>query len=155
MFFLKLFFMALIAFKSFFCNMFWRNIVHHFYFFCLYISQSQNVLNLFLFFDHLQPRCSYKVCSYKKSVYYKLTVNDHIDYIFNKVNKLIDLLWKLQNFLPSKVFITIFKAFFRPHLDYDNVLCDQGFNNYSYERLELVQFHAWLAITGAIIGTSK
>ena len=81
-----------------------------------------------------------------------MTVNDHIDYIFNKVNKLIDLLWKLQNFLPSKVFITIFKAFFRPHLDYDNVLCDQGFNNYSYERLELVQFHAWLAITELLLG---
>ena len=55
------------AFKSFFCNVFWRNIVHHFYFF-VYISQAQNVLNLFLFFDEFQSRCSYEVCSYKKSV---------------------------------------------------------------------------------------
>ena len=64
--------MTLITFKSFFCNKFRRNIVHCFYyyyfffFFCLYISQPQNVLNLFLFFDQYQPRCSYKVCSYKK-----------------------------------------------------------------------------------------
>ena len=55
-----MFLMALMAFKSFFCNVFWRNAVHHFYFFCLYISQPQNVLNLFLFSDQFQPCCSYK-----------------------------------------------------------------------------------------------
>ena len=60
--------MPLMAFKSLFGNVFSINIVHHFYFFCLYISQPQNVVNLFLFFDQFQPRCSYKVCSYKKSV---------------------------------------------------------------------------------------
>ena len=64
--FLIMFLMTLMAFRPFFCNVFWRNIVHHLYFICLYISQPQNVLNLFLFFDQFQPRCSYKVCSYKK-----------------------------------------------------------------------------------------
>ena len=39
-----------------------------FFSFCLYISQPRNFLNLFLFFDPFQPRCSCKVCSYKKSV---------------------------------------------------------------------------------------
>ena len=37
------------------------------FFFCLYISQPQNVLNL-LFFDQFQPRCCYKVRSYKKKL---------------------------------------------------------------------------------------
>ena len=39
-----------------------------FLFSCLYISQPQNVLNLFLFFEKFQSCCSYEVCSYKKSV---------------------------------------------------------------------------------------
>ena len=31
--------------------------------------QAQLVLKLFLFYSHCQPRCSYKLCSYKKRVY--------------------------------------------------------------------------------------
>ena len=32
--------------------------------------QPQNVLILFLFFHQFQPRCPYKVCSYKKNKVY-------------------------------------------------------------------------------------
>ena len=60
--------MTLMAFKLFFCSMFWRDIVHDFISFCLYISQPRNFFNLFLIFDPFPPRCSYKVCFYKKSV---------------------------------------------------------------------------------------
>ena len=62
------FFLTLMAFKLSFCNLFWRNIVHHFYFFCLYISQSQNVLNLFLFFDQFQSVVLIKFVLKSKSI---------------------------------------------------------------------------------------
>ena len=63
-----MFLITLMTFKAFFCNVFWRNIVHHFFFFCLYISRPQNFRNLFLFFDQFRPHSFYKVWSYKKSV---------------------------------------------------------------------------------------
>ena len=37
-----------------------------------------------------------------------------------------------------------------PHLDYEDILCDQTFNNYFHERLDSIQYNAALAITGAI-----
>ena len=71
---LILFLMTLMAFQSFFCNVFWKNIVHHFNFFCLYLSQPENGLNLFLFFNQFQPCCSsYKVCSYKRKIVIGMT----------------------------------------------------------------------------------
>ena len=49
----------------------------------------------------------------------RLTFEGHLKVITTKINETIGLLWKLQNILPRLVLRTIYKAFVRPHLDYD------------------------------------
>ena len=50
---------------------------------------------------------------------FKLVFNEHLG---NALNKPTGFLRKLQNSLTRKGLITIYKAFIRPHLDYDEVL---------------------------------
>ena len=54
----------------------------------------------------------------------KLTFEAHYKTVLSKTNKTIELLRKLQNLLAKELLITIRKAFFRPHLDYGDVLFD-------------------------------
>ena len=72
-----------------------------------------------------------------------------------KISKTIGLLLKLQNLLPRAALITIYKAFIRPHLDYADILYDQGNNMSFQQKLESIQYNTCLAITGVIQGTSK
>ena len=74
-----------------------------------------------------------------------LSFEDHLKMILTKVNKTIEFLRKLQNI----------KTFIRPHLDYGNIIYDQAYNTSFHQKLELLQYNACLAITGAIRGTSK
>ena len=62
---------------------------------------------------------------------------------------------KLQNNLPRQALITIYKAFFRPHLDNGGILYDQTFKASFHQKLEKLQYSARIAVTGAICGTSK
>ena len=80
----------------------------------------------------------------------RLDFREHLQNMFNKINKTISLLRKLQKNLPRASLITIYKSFIRPHLDYGDILYDQAFNNSFHERLESIQYNAALAITGAI-----
>ena len=85
----------------------------------------------------------------------KLDFREHLQNIFKKVHKTISLLRKLQNNLPRAPLVTIYKFFIKPHLDCGNILYDQTLNNSFPEKLELIQYNAALAITGAIRGSSK
>ena len=73
--------------------------------------------------------------------------------ILNKVNKTIGLLGKLHHFLPRPALLTIYESFIRPHLDYGGIIYDQDYNASFHQKLELLQYNACLAITGAIRGT--
>ena len=73
----------------------------------------------------------------------------------NKVNKTIGLLRKLQNTLPRKPLLTVYKSFVRSHLDYGDVIYDQHYNNSFHQKLESIKYNAALAITGAIRGSSR
>ena len=75
--------------------------------------------------------------------------------ILNKVNKTIEFLRKLQNILPRSALLTIYKSFIRPHLDYGDIIYDQAYNTSFHQKIELLQYNACLAITGAIRGTSR
>ena len=68
---------------------------------------------------------------------------------------IIGLLRHLQNLLPRRSVVTIYKSFIRPHIDYGGVIFDQAYNKSFHEKLENVKYNASLAITGAIKGTSK
>ena len=86
---------------------------------------------------------------------FKLTCEDYLKNVSAKVNKTVGLSRKLRNLLPRTKLITIYKAFIRPHLDYDDVLYDQAFNSSFKEKLESIQNNVCMALTGAISGTSK
>ena len=47
--------------------------------------------------------------------------------MLNKVKKTISLLHKFQQSLQKQSLITIYKSFFRPHLDYGDIVCDRVF----------------------------
>ena len=66
-----------------------------------------------------------------------------------EINKTIGLLRKLQMLLPRIASMTIDKALIRPHLDYDDILCDQTFNLSLHGKLGFIQYRKCLAITGA------
>ena len=85
----------------------------------------------------------------------QLTFFENLKILTSKINKTIGLLRKLQNPLPRSVLITIYKAFVRPHLDYCDIISDEGYNTSFHHKLELFQYNACLAITGAIRDTSK
>ena len=66
----------------------------------------------------------------------KLNFGEHLKYIANKVNKSIGLLRKLQNLLPRRSLVTIYKSFIRPYIDYGDVIFDQVYKKSFYEKLE-------------------
>ena len=85
----------------------------------------------------------------------RLSFEEHLKMILNKVNKTIRLLRKLQNILPRFALLTIYKRFIRPHFDYGDIIHDQAYNASFHQKPELLHYNACLAITGAIIGTSR
>ena len=85
----------------------------------------------------------------------KLNFKQHVDSAISKVNKGISLIKKLRYTLPRKSLITIYKVFLRPLIDYGDIIYDQPNNNSFCEKLEVIQYKAALAITGAIQGTSR
>ena len=84
----------------------------------------------------------------------KLSFNEHIDDKIHPANKGVGLLQKLQTILPRSSWLTIYKSFIRPLLDYADVIYDQPFNASFSKKIESVQYNEALAITGAIKGSS-
>ena len=84
-----------------------------------------------------------------------LSFPNHLKTILNKVNKPVGLLRKLHNILPRPALLTTYKSFIRPHLDYGDIIYDQAYSTSLHQKLELLQYNACLAITGAIRGTSS
>ena len=68
----------------------------------------------------------------------------------SKANKGIGLITRLYPYLPRKTLVNIYKAFVRPHLDYDDIIYDNPSNDTFCHKIEAVQYNAALAITGAI-----
>ena len=54
----------------------------------------------------------------------KLICGGHLKMVSLNINKALGNLRKLQNLLPRSSLITIYKAFVRPHLDYDDIVND-------------------------------
>ena len=74
---------------------------------------------------------------------------------FKKAAKVVSVTTKINLLLPLFSLLTIYKSFFRPHLDYGDVIYDQPNNSCLSDKIETVQYNPALAITGAIMGTSK
>ena len=78
----------------------------------------------------------------------KLNFKEHLKDKFAIVNKGIGMLKKLSNYLPRHSLVNLNKAFIRPHLW-------QAKNMNICSKIEILQYNAALAITGAIRGSSK
>ena len=59
---------------------------------------------------------------------YRLSFEDHLKIILNKVNKTIQVFRKLQSILPRSPLLAIYKGFIRPHLGYGDIIYDQAYN---------------------------
>ena len=71
---------------------------------------------------------------------FKLNFQEHFEKMFNKVNKTIGILRKLQNTLPRSSLLTIYKSFIWPHLDYSDIIYDQAYNVYFQQKVESIQY---------------
>ena len=97
-------------------------------------------------------------CNYQKHLVIildsNLNFNTHIHKKIKKCNKLIGLMKRLSVNLPQNALLTINKSFIRPHLDYGDILYDKPNNENFWKKIEKVQYRVYLAVTGAIHGTS-
>ena len=66
---------------------------------------------------------------------FRLDFQEHWKSLVKKVNTTIALLRKLQNILPTSALLTIYKCFVRTHLDYDDIIYDEAFNNSFHQKL--------------------
>ena len=66
----------------------------------------------------------------------RVSFEEHLISDQSKTNKTIGFLRKLENTLPRQAFLTIYKAFVRPHLDYGDILYDQAYNASFHQKLE-------------------
>ena len=62
---------------------------------------------------------------------------------------------RFQPTLPRSSLLTIYKTFIRSQSDFPGVIYEQAFNFSFHEKLQSLQYNAYLAITGAIRGTSS
>ena len=79
---------------------------------------------------------------------------EQIDVKIKKATVGINIMRKLNLSLPRSSFLTIYKCFIRPHLDYGDVIYDKTNLSSLTNKIESVQYNAVLAITGAIRGAS-
>ena len=85
----------------------------------------------------------------------KLSLLNHFKTVFEKTNEKVGLLRKLQLVLARSSLLIIYKLLVRPHLDYGNIIYNQGYKTAFHQKMEAVQYNATLAITGAIKTSSK
>ena len=84
-----------------------------------------------------------------------MNFSHHVKEKIAKANKGIGLIRKLAHVLPRQSLLTIYKSFFRPHIDYGDIIYDQPNNESFCNLFEKFQNNAALAITGAIKGKSQ
>ena len=85
----------------------------------------------------------------------RLTFDEHLTNVSNKISKTIGLLQKLQNTLPRPALLTIYKYFIRPHLNYGDIIYGQAYNLFFHQKLESIQYNAALPLTVATRGSSR
>ena len=95
----------------------------------------------------------------------KLTFINHVNEKIKATTKAIGILKYLRKYLPINTLDQIYKMFIRPHFDYGDVIFHippftNPYNNTItlkplMDRIEKVQYHAALAITGTWQGTSR
>ena len=65
-----------------------------------------------------------------------------------KASKTVALLHRFQHILLRHTLITIYRAFICPYPDYGDILYNKGFNSSFHQKIESIQYNAFLAIVG-------
>ena len=81
--------------------------------------------------------------------------NTCIKVMLSRVYKGIGLLRNFFNKFPKQALVTIYNAFIRPHVDYDDIVYYKPNNETCINKFEKVQYDAVLAINGEMRGTSR
>ena len=77
----------------------------------------------------------------------KLSFYDHINVKISEENKGIGIIKRLSNTLPRNAFLTIYKSFIRPHLDYCDTIYYQPNNERFCTKIEPIHYNVAHAIT--------
>ena len=84
-----------------------------------------------------------------------MSLNEHVQSKTNKCYKIIGIIKKLSIHIPREASLWIYKSSVRPNLDHSDIIFDKP-NHESFKyRIENIQYKASVAITGAILGTSR
>ena len=59
----------------------------------------------------------------------RLSIEQHQRLVFNKIDRTIGLLHKVECLIPRSAFINIYKTFVQPHLDYGDIIYEKAFNS--------------------------
>lgn len=84
----------------------------------------------------------------------RLNFVEHINERSKKPNKGIIVIRKSHLSLQCVSLLTFYKSFVWPHMDYGEVVYDQPNDPTLSDKIESVQYNAWLTITSTIRGTS-
>ena len=87
----------------------------------LFSKKTKLVTHSLLFFNYFEVKLAAAQKHLGLNLDSKLSINEHITDKMNTATRSIDLLHKLQSFLPCSSFLTIRKSFIRHHLDYNDV----------------------------------
>ena len=68
---------------------------------------------------------------------------------------MIGVIKRLSENLPRDVLLKTCKSVIRPHLDYKDIINDKPNNESFKNKIENIQYKAYIAITGAIQGISR
>ena len=121
----------------------------------IFSMKNVNVFHQLLSFNRIPVMC----CSYQKHLGVcldkKLSFHQLIEGVIPKTINRTGVIKKLNNVLPRKALLTIYKSFVRPHLDYGDILYHQTYNESINSKQENIQYNTTLAITGTIKGTSR
>ena len=71
----------------------------------------------------------------------RLALDCYVEKMILRAHKGMGLITRLCRYLPRNFFITIYKAFIRPHLDYEYVVYDYPGNALFVKKLESVQYN--------------
>ena len=85
----------------------------------------------------------------------KFTFKKHIKEKLNEAYFGVGEIKRLRDILPCDSLVTIYKSFSRLHLDFGDVIYDQPNHDSFSDKIEQLQYKAYLTIAGAIQGTSR
>ena len=63
---------------------------------------------------------------------------EHVRLVFSKINRNMGLLCQLQCLIPRSALLTIYKTFFRPHLDYGDIIYEKAYDSFFHQKIESV-----------------